>query len=102
MKVKRKEPKVKLTVFWDDDAYDSSIEITKKLWEAIQQGKSYKKNGAGYSGESSDGYCKWQDVWSFEKKKLTVCAFSKRDHAESMDVFNGSLEEVHVDENEVE
>ena len=96
---KKKTLKVRLTVFWADDSYDSSIVITKKLWETIQQGKSYKKNGPGYSGESSDGYCKWQDVWIFENKKLIVRSYMKKDRGEFMDVYSGSITGLYVDEN---
>ena len=95
---KENELKVKLTVFFADDAYDLSIVVSKKKWEEIQEGKSFKKNGKGYFGEGSEGRCKWQDRWSFDKRELIVTSTAIKNPHEVMESFIGPIEEIYVEE----
>ena len=95
----KKEPKVKLTVFFANDAYDVSIIIPKKKWEKIKEGKSFKKNGKGYFGEGGgDGYCKWQDRWTFDKGEVYVTSAEIKNPRDCMEVFIGPIGEIHVAE----
>ncbi|HAL95747.1 MAG TPA: hypothetical protein DCP55_07460 [Chitinophagaceae bacterium] len=95
---KKKVPMVKLTIFFADDAYDVSILIPKNKWEEIKEGKPFKKNGEGYFGEGADGYCKWQDRWTFDKRELNVTSTALKNPNEVTEDFIGPIEEIHVEE----
>lgn len=101
---KSKKPKVRLVVFWADEAYESSITIPKKLWEEIKNGKKYEKKAACYPDLDGDGpekHLKYHPTWIFnsggpdEQLKVWV---EKKNPGHEMDVFIGSLSEVYAKE----
>ena len=101
---KKKALKVRLTVFWADDSYDSSIVITKKLWEEIRNGKRYEKKAACYPDLDGDGperHLKYHPTWIFNSGKpeeqLKVCV-EKKNPGHEMEVFIGPLSEVFAEE----
>ena len=78
--------------------FGSFSSLSKKKWEEIQEGKTFKKNGKGYFGEGSEGRCKWQDRWSFDKRELIVTSTAIKNPHEVMESFIGPIEEIYVEE----
>ncbi len=58
-----KKKKILISVYWPDDW--KSVLLTKKEYQSIIEGNSFKARGEGYSYEGEDFY----DWWTFEGGK---------------------------------
>ena len=99
-----KKPKVRLVAFWADEAYESSITISTKLWEEIKNGRKYEKKAACYPDLDGDGpekHLKYHPTWMFNSGKPgeeLIIWVKKKNPGHAMEVFIGPLSEVHVEE----